>query len=85
MHYVYVLLSLRDKKFYIGYSSDLKVRLKAHNSGAVPSTKLRRPLKLVFYEAYLSKADAVRREQYFKTNPGKKTLGLMLRSSVRSI
>lgn len=85
MHYVYILLSEKDRKFYIGYSENLTIRLKAHNSGSVTATKLRRPLKLVFYEAYFSKQDAIRREQYFKTNPGKRTLGLMLRDSVTKI
>ncbi len=85
MHYVYVLVSSSDKKFYIGYSADLKSRIRTHHAGGVLATKGRRPLKLVFYEAYLSKVDAIRREQYFKTNPGKKSLGLMLRDSVRTI
>ncbi len=85
MYYVYVLLSNKDNKFYIGYTANLHDRLKVHQVGGVLSTKNRRPLKLVFYEAYIGKQDAVRREQYFKTNPGKKTLGLMLRDSVIDI
>jgi len=39
MYYVYVLLSLKDKKFYIGFTNDLKRRLKEHNSGNNISTK----------------------------------------------
>lgn len=81
MHYVYVLLSLKDKQQYIGYTENVRSRLQKHNEGGVPSTQVRRPLKLIFYEAYYSKVDALRREQYFKTNPGKKALGLMLRDS----
>mgnify|MGYP001573540390 CR=1 FL=1 len=83
MYYVYVLRSDRDEKFYIGSTSDLRKRISTHSAGGVPSTRQRRPLKLVFYEAYLAKIDAIRREQYFKTSPGKKTLGLMLRDSVK--
>jgi putative endonuclease len=45
MYYVYVLLSLKDNKFYIGYTNGLKRRLKEHNQGKNVSTKLRRPLK----------------------------------------
>ena len=50
MHYVYVLLSQKDDKFYIGFTSDLERRLKEHNDGKAQSTKSRRPLKLLYYE-----------------------------------
>ncbi len=83
MYYVYVLLSQKDKKFYIGFTNDLKRRLKEHNSGKNISTKSRLPLKLIYYEAHLSKADAARRERYFKTTKGKSTLKQMLRESLK--
>ena len=83
MYFVYVLLSLKDDKFYIGYSKDLKRRLKEHDSGKNTSTKSRLPLKLIYYEAHLSKADAARRERYFKTTKGKSTLKQMLRESLK--
>ncbi len=82
MFYVYILISLKDKKFYIGYTGDLRRRLKEHNAGKNISTKSRRPLKLMYYEAHLSKADAERRERYFKTTKGKATLKQMLRCSL---
>ncbi len=83
MHYVYVLLSQKDNKFYIGFTSDLTRRFKEHTDGKAPSTKSRRPLKLLYYEAHLSKEDAMRRENYFKTTKGKATLKLMLRESLK--
>ncbi len=82
MHYVYVLLSGKDGKFYIGLTSDLKRRLKEHNDGKASSTKSRRPLKLLYYEAHISKEDAKRRENYFKTTKGKATLKQMLRGAL---
>jgi putative endonuclease len=85
MFYTYVLQSLKDKKMYIGYSANLKNRIKQHLSGLVLSTKGRLPIRLIFYEAFVSKGDAMRREQYFKTTAGKKALKLMLRESLRSI
>ena len=84
MYYVYVLLSLKDKKFYIGYTNNLKRRLNEHNSGKNISTKSRLPLKLIYYESHLSKADAARREKYFKTAKGKSTLRQMLRESLNN-
>jgi putative endonuclease len=71
-------LSLKDKKFYSGFSSDLNSRIYKHNKGDTPSTKYRRPLILIFYEAYLDKKDALRREKYFKTTKGKTTIRTML-------
>ena len=82
MHYVYVLLSLLDKKFYIGRTDDLRRRKQEHDEGKVTSTKHRRPLTLVFYEAFGNKKDATRRELYFKTSKGRSTLKMMLRYSV---
>ncbi|PIZ61483.1 excinuclease ABC subunit C, partial [Candidatus Shapirobacteria bacterium CG_4_10_14_0_2_um_filter_40_12] len=67
MYYVYVLQSLKDKKLYTGYSSDLKRRIIEHNQGLVASTKNRRPLKLVYYQAFESGADAGKEEKYLKS------------------
>ncbi len=82
MFYVYVLLSLKDNHFYIGFSEDIKKRLADHNAGRNTSTKPRRPLELIYYEAHLSKEDAFRREAYFKTTKGKATLKQMLRTTL---
>ena len=43
MHYIYVLQSEKDMRFYIGYSKDLKLRFEQHNKGLVRSTRDRRP------------------------------------------
>jgi putative endonuclease len=66
-YYIYVLLSEKDNKLYYGYSKNLKLRIEQHNNGEVKSTKYRRPLKLIYYEACLKKEDALKREKYFKT------------------
>lgn len=72
MHYIYVLLSKKDNKYYIGYTPDLKLRVKRHNGGLVKSTKGRRPLQLIYYEACLDKKLALKREKYFKTGFGRR-------------
>jgi putative endonuclease len=82
MHYVYVLQSQKDHMLYIGFTSDLERRLKEHDNGKAQSTKSRRPLKLIYYEAHQSMEDAQRRERYFKTTKGKSTLKQMLRISM---
>lgn len=66
MFYFYILRSLKDKNLYFGYTDDLKERLKDHNSGRVTSTKNRRPLEVIYYEAYKSEKDARERERQIK-------------------
>lgn len=80
---VYVLLSLKDRQFYIGYTTNLKQRLTAHVHGHSEATELRRPFTLLLCEFYLSKHDATRREMYFKTTVGKRLLRLMLTDSLK--
>ena len=82
MYYAYALFSLKDKKLYTGFTSDLTRRLKEHSQGKNTSTKTRRPFKLIYYEAHLSKQDTQRREKYFKTTKGKSTLKQVLRNSL---
>ena len=74
MHYVYTLLSDKDGHLYTGSTNDLKRRLKEHNTGGVNSTKNRRPLKLIYYEACINEDDARQREKYLKSGMGKKYL-----------
>jgi putative endonuclease len=74
MYYVYILISEKDKKFYTGFTNDIKSRIKDHNKGRVPSTARRQPLKLVYFESCLHKEDALHREKYLKTTFGKRYL-----------
>jgi len=79
-YYVYILLSLKDRKFYTGYTKNLKLRFEQHNKGLVESTKNRRPIKLIYYEACLNQQDATRREKYLKTFYGKMFIKSRLKS-----
>ncbi|HBA46127.1 MAG: Excinuclease ABC C subunit domain protein [Candidatus Nomurabacteria bacterium GW2011_GWA2_43_66] len=66
MHYVYVLKSDKVDELYIGQTSDLKRRFAEHNEKKNISTKHKAPFKLVYYEAYKSRSDAVYREKQLK-------------------
>jgi len=79
-YYTYVLKSEKDLKYYVGYSKNIKLRFEQHNKGLVDSTKSRRPLKLIYYEACLSQRDALHREKYLKTHYGKMFLKNRLKS-----
>nr|WP_320022427.1 GIY-YIG nuclease family protein [uncultured Draconibacterium sp.] len=69
-YYTYILYREKDNQNYAGYTHDLNLRFEQHCKGNVPSTKHRRPLQLIYFEACLSE-DALRREKYFKTHYGK--------------
>ena len=80
--YTYILFSYKDKGLYIGFTTELKERLKLHASGKVTATKHRRPFKLIHYEYFVNKKDAKAREEYLKSGFGrgqlKKALGRTL-------
>lgn len=65
MFYLYILKD-EDGKLYIGSTSDLRRRFAEHNAGKVKSTKLRKPFKLAYYEAYSSEEEARHREHNLK-------------------
>jgi len=78
MFYVYLLKSIKDNGYYIGYSADLKNRFIQHQNGLVESTKNRRPLILKYYEAYETESLARQREKQLK-NFGSSYNGLLKR------
>ena len=80
MYYTYVLQSSKDSNFYVGFTQDLKQRFEEHEKGRVDSTKNRRPLKLVYYEACIDRNDATNREKHLKTHYGKMYLKKRLKS-----
>ena len=55
---VYLLRSEKDGNYYIGYTSNLKHRLKMHETGKVKSTKNRRPVILLGYKKFFNKNKA---------------------------
>ena len=63
---VYILKSQKDGGLYTGHTSDLERRIKAHNRGAVRSTRHRRPFILVYRETFSTKSEAFGREMYLK-------------------
>ena len=78
-YYVYVLRSEIDRQFYVGLTRDLRKRFGEHQAGEVPSTRARRPLELIYYEACRNIHDAARREKYLKTAWGKRYIKIRLK------
>ena len=66
MHYVY-LVRCADDSIYCGWTTDLKKRVRAHNSGqGAKYTRSRRPVKLVYAEEVEEKQEALGREWHLK-------------------
>ena len=81
-YYVYTLLSLKDNRFYTGMTTDLKNRLQQHARGEVKSTEHRRPVKLIHYEYFIQKEDAMAREIFLKSGFGRNQLKLALKRTL---
>ncbi|NTW46344.1 MAG: GIY-YIG nuclease family protein [Candidatus Moranbacteria bacterium] len=72
MFYVYVLRSAQKKYHYIGSTEDLKRRFEEHNQGKTKSIRHLVPFELLYYEAYVTKGLARKRELELKNNSFKK-------------
>lgn len=69
MFYVYIL-KLNNGTYYAGFTTNLKERIIDHNKGDVSHTKKFRPVKLVWYSAFVSKKNALEFERYLKSGSG---------------
>lgn len=78
MFTVYILYSFKDKRTYVGCTKDIHKRVEEHNSGKVPSTKLRTPLKLVYSEDYEDEHEAFLKEKHYKSSWGRRKLRKIL-------
>ena len=68
-YYVYMLKSLEEKTVtYVGYTSDIKKRIKLHNLGKGAKFTRGRKWKLIYKEKFNSKNEAISREYYIKKN-----------------
>jgi putative endonuclease len=65
-YYVYILQSLKDFSFYIGQCQDLDCRMSKHFDGMSKYTASKRPWRLVYFEAYQSRREALKREKNIK-------------------
>lgn len=65
--YVVYILLCSDRTLYAGYTTDLKKRLQAHNSGKGSKyVRARLPAKVVYHEKYKTKSEALKREYAIK-------------------
>ena len=74
MFYCYVLRSRKTGRRYVGSCEDLNERIRCHNAGDSKATKHGVPWVLVLSEGFASRAEATRRERYYKTGRGRDQL-----------
>ena len=71
MYFVYILKSKDHNKYYTGQSKNLRKRIEEHNAGKTKSIKPYIPYELIYFETFDHRAEAVEREQYFKSGSGR--------------
>ncbi|MEN8125306.1 MAG: GIY-YIG nuclease family protein [Bacteroidota bacterium] len=74
MFFVYVLYSLRFERTYTGMTKNLSRRINEHNDKQNKSTKAYIPWELIYQEEFKSRAEARKREKYFKSGNGREFL-----------
>ena len=72
MYYVYVIESINLGKRYVGFTADLSNRLNEHNGGKSKSNKSFRTFRLIYFEEFTLKDEALKREKYLKSSAGRK-------------
>ena len=82
MFFTYVLYSEKYDKIYTGYTSDLDNRIKSHNVLATKGWTIRyRPWKLLYYEKFPSKQEAIVREKELKSHQGRNFIRSLIRNN----
>jgi len=74
MFYTYVIKSISFDYYYKGFCEDITKRLEQHNSGSTSSNKKYRPFRLVYFETFETKEEAIKREKHFKSAAGRRYL-----------
>jgi putative endonuclease len=70
-YFTYVLYSETKNRLYIGHTDNMTRRFEQHCKGKVASTKPYIPYKLIYYEKFDSRLDAVKKEKQLKTSKGR--------------
>ena len=73
------MVQCSDGTLYTGWTNDLKKRLKTHNAGkGARYTRGRLPVKLVYYEVFATKSEAMKREAQIKKLSRKQKLSFII-------
>ncbi len=82
MYFVYIIKSVKNGRYYTGFTSNLELRIKQHNDGQTKSLKNRGPFEIVFTQTYNTALEARRREIEIKKYKGGRAFRELLNSKV---
>jgi len=80
-YYTYILFSKKTNKYYIGYTYNINTRLEKHNLGGTTSTRSGIPWKLMYFETFDSKTEAIKREKEIKNKKSRRYIEYLMRSN----
>ena len=79
MFYCYILKSEINNSYYVGSTSNLKIRLDYHNKGQSKYTRTKRPWKLLYYEEFSTLSLARQREKQVKSWKSREAVERLIR------
>jgi len=80
-YFVYIIESLKDGTYYVGYTQNLTERMERHNQGRSTYTKSKKPWKLVYTEEHIHRSSAIKREKEVKSKKSKEYIEHLVRAS----
>ncbi|MBU2444069.1 MAG: GIY-YIG nuclease family protein [Bacteroidetes bacterium] len=83
--FVYILYSEKIDKYYVGYTSDLDLRINRHNEGWGKFSLKGIPWKLVYHERFKTKSEAINRELQIKKRKSRKFIESLIHSGGRPV
>ena len=83
MWYTYIIYSESIRKFYTGFTDNLNRRLERHNSGWGKFTSSGIPWRLVYFERFTSKTEAIKRENEIKKKKSRKYIESLINAGGR--
>jgi putative endonuclease len=78
IYHVYIIQSLLDRSYYIGYTRNLERRIYHHNHDKTGYTSRKAPWNLVYSESYETKTLAIKREQFLKNQKNREFIGQLI-------
>jgi putative endonuclease len=81
-YFVYILKSLKNDRYYVGYTNNIEKRLIQHNNGKTTGNKYWGPFELTYKEEYDNPTKARKREYYIKRQKSKRFIEALVNGAV---